>query len=254
MTLYDRVGRLFKAHPIMIFEHEDKVYFLKAVSAKYFYDENNNLIFSKYQKEDISNSEAYLIKPYDDQPFIENYKTYFQKTSIIDTAQIFAMNKNEFIEYFGYDNLLKADYFTRKIRYQDRFEVLDQLKTNFSKKNISITLISKKDGKEFEPKLIYSSQKFIDRSENAAIKDFNDGKNVNFKKIEEYKSEYNKYKNLHSNDIDKQIDTIKLIVDSYYEEERNRLLDISEEVGDLALLSALNNEVKKYSEYTVETR
>lgn len=54
MTLYDRVGRPFKAHPIIIFEYKDKVYFLKAVSAKYFYDENNNLIFSKYQKEDIS--------------------------------------------------------------------------------------------------------------------------------------------------------------------------------------------------------
>lgn len=211
MTLFDRLGQEFKAHPIIILEFQDKIYFLKSQSAKYKIDpktkkllideETKSPILIDRDKELIESNKVVLVCPYENQPTIANHKIYFTSDSLVDTSQIFVMSKNDFIDYFGSKELLdNVNYYTRTLRYSDRERILEHLINNIDNDNYSITLISRENGIDFRPKLIYSSQNLIDEERNKALKDINKGAKIDLNKIDTY---LNTYKNDYTKNKDK---------------------------------------------------
>lgn len=255
MKLFDRVGQPFEAHPIVIFEYENKIYFLKSQSAKYKLNEEDKIILDKEQQKAIDRKESYLVKPYNDQLKNDEYKTFFRQDSLVDTTQIFVMNKEEFIEYFKFDNILeKADFYTRSLLYKDRIEILTQLKNNLAEENVSITSISKKDNVWYEPKLIYSAQKFIDRDDKKALKECNEGKYIQLYKIEEYKHAYDEYLRVNNSTQKQYIRSLEEFVDYKLDETLEYFSYIQRDIGDPQLLDTLNDEVKKYSEDEIKRR
>ena len=257
MKLFDRVGQPFDAHPIIIFEHQNKVYFLKAQSATYVLDDNDKTVLDDDQQKAIQRNECYLVKSYDDEISNNQYDTFFRQDSLVDTTQLFVMNKDEFLEYFKFDNVLeKADFYTRSLLYTDRKIILKQLKNNLAKENVSITSISKRNanGVWFSPKLIYSAQKFIDRDERDALKNYNKGKYIELHKIREYKHNYTEYQKENNSTIKQYIKSLEDFVDSKFDDTIEKIADIKKNIGDLQFLQTLNSETKKYSETEVEER
>lgn len=253
MELFNRIGRPFKAHPIIIFEYENKVYFLKAVSARYTKDEKGNLIFNTKQRERIEDKEAYLVEPYKNQITKQGYEPYFMKKSIIDTTQIFVMNKTEFVEYFKYENLIDADFYTRTLRFKDRVQILDQLTNNLNDKNFSLTLISKENGIDFKPKLIYSNQKFIDKEINDAYENKDLNKYIDLEQIKKYIKDYNEYFEKNKNEIDQEINIIKKIVKLHLDKASDREDYLAQLAGDWYNFNALNQKLNnKYTEYEID--
>lgn len=133
MILFDRTGQEFKAHPILIFEYENNVYFLKSQPVKYTIDSVTKIpVLIDKHKEYIKNKIAILVHSYKDQLENEEYndKSYFKQDSLIDTTQIFAMNKDEFIDYYKHDNLQDVIYNTRTLMYKYREKILKQIIEN----------------------------------------------------------------------------------------------------------------------------
>ncbi|MBO7043403.1 hypothetical protein J6W34_02505 [bacterium] len=255
MKLFDRVGQPFEAHPIVIFEYENNVYFLKSQSARYTLDNVTKLpVLIEKHKEYIENKRAVLVYPYKDQLKNEKYESYFKKDSLIDTTQIFAMNKDEFLDYYKYDNLQDVIYNTRTLMYKDREEILNQVIKNIDKKSFSITLISKDNGFSFKPKLIYSNETFINEDKNKFIKD-NSINNIvmGLEFVETYIKEYKEYESKNINTIKQYINSIRDIFKKHLDETYSMEHYIEEHVPDLALYQYLNSDLKnKYLDSELE--
>ena len=255
MTLYDRVGQPFEAHPIVIFEYENNVYFLKSQSARYTLDNVTKLpVLIKKHNEYIENKRAVLVYSYKDQLKNEKYESYFKKDSLIDTTQIFVMNKDEFLDYYKYDNLQDVIYNTRTLMYKDREEILNQVIKNIDKKSFSITLISKDNGFSLKPKLIYSNETFINEDKNKFIKD-NSINNIvmGLEFVETYIKEYKEYESKNINAIKQYINSIRDIFKKHLDETYSMEHYIEEHVPDLALYQDLNSDLKnKYSDSELE--
>ena len=258
MTLFDRTGQEFKAHPIVIFEYENNVYFLKSQSADYTVDSVTKIpTLIKEHKEYIQNKRAILVHPYKDQLKNEKYneKPYFKKDSLVDTTQIFAMSRNEFIEYYKHDNLLDIIYNTRTLMYKDRAEILNQVIDNIDKKNFSITLISKKNSFDFKPKLIFSNKTFIDEERNKNVKKISQGNIFIDKKfMDEYINDYEEYKLKNDYAIEQYINSIRDIFKKHLDETYSMEHSIEEhDVPDWVAYDDLNNDLNnKYSDSELE--
>ncbi|MBQ5492599.1 MAG: hypothetical protein IIT78_01830 [Mycoplasmataceae bacterium] len=258
MILFDRTGQEFKAHPILIFEYENNVYFLKSQSVKYTIDSVTKIpVLIDKHNEYIENKRGILVHSYKDQLENKDYndKSYFKKDSLIDTTQIFAMNKDEFLDYYKHDNLQDVIYNTRTLMYKDRDKILNQVIENIDKKNFSITLISKENGFSFKPKLIYSNETFINEERNKNLEKINQGSIfINQKFMDEYINNYEEYKLKHDNAIKQYINSIRDIFKKHLDKTYSMEHYIEEhDVPDLVAYQDLNSDLKdKYSDSELE--
>ncbi|MBQ5492593.1 MAG: hypothetical protein IIT78_01800 [Mycoplasmataceae bacterium] len=242
ITLYDRLGREFNAHPMIIFVYQDKVYFLKSQSAiekpnKEDYEiitQPNEILRDKKiivkglnlideHKELISKNQACLVTPYEYQPKLVNkdYKIYFTRDSLIDTSQIFVMNKNDFVDYFGSKALLKKinDY-TRTLRYKDQERIVEQLVNNLRSGNFSLTEIYKENTNKFDKKSIYNNPKLVKEEKDKLIQKINKGYKVDLDAIDAYLKAGQKYYENNKTNIEKEI---QLLIDYLYINVRDQI-------------------------------
>ena len=163
------------------------------------------------------------------------------------------INKNDFIDFFGSKELLdNVNYYTRTLRYSDRERILEHLINNIDDDNYSITLISRENGINFRPKLIYSSQSLINEERDKALENISLGARIDLNKIDAYlntyKNDYKKNKDRIENEVKLFRDFLKNII---LEKETYGISElIEEQTADLPFYNLQND--KLGNKYTYE--
>lgn len=149
---FSLTGFNYRAHPIIIMELENDYVFLKAQTYRSF----NQL--PDFLKEKINHQQAFVIhksNPQND----DNQSFYFKNDSLIDTSQIYVMNKKEFNECYDFDSDIARN--TNYISDFNKSFILNQLWSNLENGNYSITRVIRKNNINYS-KLIYAKSDELD--------------------------------------------------------------------------------------------
>lgn len=146
---FNLVGLNFKAHPIIIVELENDYVFLKAKSIHNNINERDILNISRQKSYAIPKS-----KPINE----DNNLFYFKYDSLIDTEQLFVMNKKEFNECYEFDSEIAKN--TNFISDYHKEIILSQVINNINKSEFSLTRIIRKNGINHS-KLLFAPDQWI---------------------------------------------------------------------------------------------
>ena len=161
--LVDRTGKSYNYHPIIILEIGEDLIFIKAKSARYGLDKNNNEVLYKDDKKILEENKGILITEtvYDGKFSSNDLRPLFSNDSIVDTTQLYIMSKKDFQKFYDLDKD-ETFYNTNSLAFNERIEILDKVINNINKKQISLTSIYYDENQDIKTKLIYSSNELLD--------------------------------------------------------------------------------------------
>ena len=200
--LVDRTGQSYNYHPIIILEMDDNLIFIKARSARYGLDKNNNVVLYEDDKKILEENKGILINKtnYGGIDIPSGVKPLFKNDSIVDTTQLYVMAKKDFQKFYDLDKN-ENFYHTGSLKLEQREWILEDLIKNLHDKKISLTSIYYDDVGTIKTKLIYSDNELLNEDINNRKREIEKtGKDRNIKDVEIerldlYKKKYDEYIN-----------------------------------------------------------
>lgn len=211
-TCFDLAGFSIKSRPVIIFEIENDVIFLKFNSLKLNKEGNIPLGTSEM----VKHAQALIF-----QKTSSEFGVPLSDLSVLDTCDLYIMNKDDFFECYD----IYSDVNQKTIQFSDYYKdiILTQVYDNLRENHFSLTRVHRKQNngvKYNEPELLYTPNEFLDMEykylKNFKFKDKTDKKSQElYQQALNYKESYSK-KNIQFKDLILDINKIKLGIENYF--------------------------------------